>query len=99
MASFTTQVTVDLTAAQTQWQAVKQQVASLRSDVEAVQAAFPTVTVTGIAGPSGTVTYTVSAGQVLAALTVVHQHAVDLLAAVEALQAGMANLPITTAVS
>lgn len=99
MPQFQAQVTVDLTATQAQWQQVKQHVASLRSDVEAVQAAFPTVTVVGVAGPGGTVTYTVSAAQVQTALAMLRQHAQDVAAQVEALQAGLANLPIATAVS
>ncbi|HEY3260371.1 MAG TPA: hypothetical protein VGJ95_08885, partial [Pseudonocardiaceae bacterium] len=87
--------TVNLTGAQTNWQAVKAGVAALPSKVQAVQATIGLITIAGQPGPGGTVTFVADVTQTQAALADLKATAAGLVDAIGALQAILADLPVT----
>ena len=98
MAQVNATITVDLAPTATQWQAAKTAIAALRAAVDAVQQSLGGITVAGTA-TGGSVAFTVSAAQTLAALATLHDGAAAVLAGIEATQAALQNPPISVAVS
>jgi hypothetical protein len=66
--TLTATLSLDLTAAQTQWTAAKNAAKALPDKVQAVQATLSSITVSGTPGAAGTFTFTVSDAQTVAAL-------------------------------
>jgi hypothetical protein len=99
MTQFNAQITLDLAAAQIAWQQAKSRIAAQRATVDAVQQSLAGITIQGTPGAGGTVTFTVSAAQILADLATLHQAIADALAAVEAVQQALVSPPITVQVA
>jgi hypothetical protein len=95
MPTLTATLTLDLSGAQSGWQAVKADVAALPAKVQAVQATIGGITVTGQAGPSGTVSFDPDTAQTDTALADLHVAAQALVDHIKALQGTLASLPVT----
>ena len=100
MANLTAQLTLDLSAAQTQWTAAKNAAKALPDKVQAVQATLAGITVSGTPGAGGTFTFVISDAQTVSTLSDLVIAAQALLDAVNQTQVALAaTVPTVTQVT
>lgn len=98
--TLTAQMSLDQSAAQTQWTTTKNTAKTIPDKINAAQATFGLIAVTGAPGPAGTVTFTVTHAQTDAALADLRTVVQQVLDDIDATQAAInALVPTVTSVA